>query len=87
MVLSTVKGFKTGIITLAIGWSIQANADDTKGNYIKAAIDQSLKQLMQQYDVLGMAVGVIYQGKNHEYYYGLQSHIDHKAIDRRQFLN
>lgn len=50
MVLSTVKGFKTGIITLAIGWSIQANADDTKGNYIKAAIDQSLKQLMQQYD-------------------------------------
>ncbi|WP_312209568.1 hypothetical protein [Acinetobacter variabilis] len=42
MVLSTVKGFKAGIIALAIGWSVQANADDTKGNYIKAAIDQSL---------------------------------------------
>lgn len=63
MVLSTVKEFKTGIIALAIGWSVQANTDDTKGNYIKAAIDQSLKPLMQQYDVLGMAVGVIYQGK------------------------
>ncbi len=83
MVLSTVKGFKTGIIVLAIGFSVQANADETKGNYIKAVIDQSFKTLMQQYDVLGMAVGVIYQGKNHEYYYGLQSQIDHKALDRQ----
>ena len=83
MVLSTVKGFKAGIIALAIGWSVQANADETKGNYIKAAIDQSFKPLMQKYDVLGMAVGLIYQGKNHEYYYGLQSQIDHKAVDRQ----
>lgn len=63
MVLSNVKGFKAGIIVLAIGFSVQANADETKGYYIKAAIDQSFKPLMQQYDVLGMAVGVIYQGK------------------------
>lgn len=83
MVLSTVKGFKAGIIALAMGFSVQANADETKGNYIKTAIDQSFKPLMQQYDVLGMAVGVIYQGKNHDYYYGLQSHIDHKTVNRQ----
>ncbi len=31
MVLSNVKGFKAGIIVLAIGFSVQANADETKG--------------------------------------------------------
>jgi len=32
---------------------------------------------------LGMAVGVSFNGKNHEKYYGLQSDVDHKAVDAK----
>ncbi|OTG82207.1 class C beta-lactamase [Acinetobacter sp. ANC 4648] len=86
MLSKTQKIFKSGIITLVIGCSVHSNAyeiDENKKN-IEAAVNQSFKPLMEQYGVAGMAIGVIYKGKNYEQYYGIQSNSDNnKKVDNR----
>ena len=83
MLSVTKKGFRLSLFTLAIGLSTYSNAYDVEKNKdnIETTINQSFKPLMEKYGVLGMAVGVIYNGKNHEQYYGIQSDIDNKAVD------
>lgn len=83
MLSVTKKSFRFSFFTLAIGLSTYSNAYDVEKNKdnIETTINQSFKPLMEKYGVLGMAVGVIYKGKNHEQYYGIQSDIDNKAVD------
>jgi len=83
MLCVTKKGFRLSLFTLAIGLSTYSNAYDVKKDKdnIETTINQSFKPLMEKYGVLGMAVGVIYNGGNHEQYYGIQSYIDDKAVD------
>lgn len=83
MLSVTKKGFRLSFFTLAIGLSTYSNAYDVEKNKdnIETTINQSFKPLMEKYGVLGMAVGVIYKGGNHEQYYGIQSDIDNKAVD------
>ena len=83
MLSVTKKSFRFSFFTLAIGLSTYSNAYDVEKNKdnIETTINQSFKPLMEKYGVLGMAVGVIYKGGNHEQYYGIQSDIDNKAVD------
>nr|WP_171263449.1 class C beta-lactamase [Acinetobacter silvestris] len=60
-----------------------ANEISENKKNIETTINQSFKPLMKKYGVLGMAVGVIYNGENHEQYYGIQSNIDSKAVDKQ----
>lgn len=75
------KIFRMSIVTLAMTGSAYANEINLHQKEIKISIDQSFKPLMQQYDVPGMAIGVIYKGVTYEQYYGLQSNNDHKTVD------
>ncbi|MDC4784676.1 ADC family extended-spectrum class C beta-lactamase [Acinetobacter baumannii] len=52
-----------------------------KDQEIKKLVDQNFKPLLEKYDVLGMAVGVIQNNKKYEMYYGLQSVQDKKAVN------
>lgn len=77
------KGFRLSIFTLTIGFGTYSNAYEVNGNKknIETTINQSFKPLIAKYGVLGMAVGVIYNGESYEQYYGIQSDVDHKAVD------
>lgn len=86
MLSKTQKVFKTSIVILAIGFSIHSHAYeiiDENNKNIKTAVNQSFKPIMEKYGVPGMAIGVIYKGKNHEQYYGIQSNINNKKVDRQ----
>ncbi|OTG67664.1 class C beta-lactamase [Acinetobacter silvestris] len=76
---------KFSIFILAMALTSYSSANEISENKknIETTINQSFKPLMKKYGVLGMAVGVIYNGENHEQYYGIQSNIDSKAVDKQ----
>ncbi len=83
MLLATKKSFKFGLFTFLMGLNAYSNAHQIKENqlYIEEKIKQSFQPLMEKYQVPGMAIGIIHNGKKYENYYGLQYNNASKQID------
>ncbi|KYQ70809.1 MCA family class C beta-lactamase [Acinetobacter pragensis] len=77
--------FQTLFISLAMGFGMHLHASELSQNEknIETVVTQSFKPLMDQYGVAGMAIGVIYNGKTYENYYGIQSKLDHKSVNNQ----
>nr|WP_286387098.1 class C beta-lactamase [Acinetobacter bereziniae] len=60
---------------------VNANQQITTAK-VENAMTQAFQPLMQKYAVPGMAIGVLYQGKSYEKYYGVQSLADKKSVNK-----
>ena len=60
------------------------NANDIPATSIKVetAMNTAFQPLMKTYAVPGMAIGVLYNGKSYEKYYGVQSLANAKAVNK-----
>lgn len=81
--ISRKKICQAGLITMFMGFGMQlhANAVSQNEKNIEKIVTQSFKPLMDQYDVPGMAIGIIHNGKNYEKYYGVQSREENKSVN------
>lgn len=81
--ISRKKNCQVGLITMFMGFGMQlhANAVSQNEKNIEKIVTQSFKPLMDQYDVPGMAIGIIHNGKNYEKYYGVQSREENKSVN------
>lgn len=75
MVFNQKYFFQVSFITMVMGFGMNLYANEVSQNEekIEKIVTQSFKPLMDEYGVAGMAVGVIYNGKNYENYYGVRS--------------
>ncbi|MEG2043230.1 MAG: hypothetical protein RR068_19255, partial [Hafnia sp.] len=75
MIFNQKNFCQAGIITMIMGFGMHLHANEVSQNEknIEKVVTQSFKPLMDQYGVAGMAIGVIYNGKNYEKYYGVRS--------------
>ncbi|WP_353140791.1 MCA family class C beta-lactamase [Acinetobacter pragensis] len=85
MIVNQKIVFQTLFISLAMGFGMHLHASELSQNEknIETVVTQSFKPLMDQYGVAGMAIGVIYNGKKYENYYGIQSKYDHKSVNNQ----
>ncbi|MFW1801613.1 class C beta-lactamase [Acinetobacter nematophilus] len=71
------------VLISSMGLTTYANANQQPTTAkVENAITQAFQPLMQKYAVPGMAIGVLYQGKSYEKYYGVQSLTDKKSINK-----
>ncbi|WP_420909550.1 class C beta-lactamase [Acinetobacter nematophilus] len=71
------------VLISSMGWTTYANANQQPTTAkVENAITQAFQPLMQKYAVPGMAIGVLYQGKSYEKYYGMQSLADKKSVNK-----
>ncbi|MBJ9953535.1 beta-lactamase [Acinetobacter baumannii] len=71
------------VLISSMGLTTYANANQQPTTAkVENAITQAFQPLMQKYAVPGMAIGVLYQGKSYEKYYGVQSLTDEKSINK-----
>ena len=75
MVFNQKYFYQVSFITMVMGFGMNLYANEVSQNEekIEKIVTQSFKPLMDEYGVAGMAVGVIYNGKNYENYYGVRS--------------
>ena len=75
MVFNQKYFFQASFITMVMGFGINLHASEVGQNEqnIEKVVTQSFKPLMDEYGVNGMAIGVIYNGKSYEKYYGVRS--------------
>ena len=66
---------------MGFGMHLHANEVSQNEKNIEKVVTQSFKPLMDQYGVAGMAIGVIYNGKNYEKYYGVRSRDGNKSVN------
>lgn len=69
------------ISSMGLTTYVNANQQITTAK-IENAMTQAFQPLMQKYAVPGMAIGVLYQGKIYEKYYGVQSLADKKSVNK-----
>ncbi|MCY1161292.1 Beta-lactamase [compost metagenome] len=83
MIFNQKKICQAVIITMIMGFGMHLHANEVSQNEknIEKVVTQSFKPLMDQYGVAGMAIGVIYNGKNYEKYYGVRSRDDNKSVN------
>ena len=83
MIFNQKNFCQAGIITMIMGFGMHLHANEVSQNEknIEKVVTQSFKPLMDQYGVAGMAIGVIYNGKNYEKYYGVRSRDDNKSVN------
>ena len=75
--------FQASFITMVIGFGMNLNASEVSQNEqnIEKVVTQSFKPLMDEYGVAGMAIGVIYNGKSYEKYYGVRSKDTNESVN------
>ena len=75
MVFSQRNFFQASSITIIMGFGMPLHANEFSQNEkkIEKVVTQSFKPLMDEYGVAGMAIGVIYNGRSYENYYGVRS--------------
>ncbi|EPF72172.1 MCA family class C beta-lactamase [Acinetobacter rudis] len=85
MIFIQKKMGQAAIMTMisCLGMQLHANETGQNEKSIESAITQSFKPLMDQYGVAGMAIGVIYNGKKYEQYYGIQSEKANKSVNHQ----
>jgi len=69
------------ISSMGLTTYVNANQQITTAK-VENAMTQAFQPLMQKYAVPGMAIGVLYQGKSYEKYYGVQSLADKKSVNK-----
>jgi beta-lactamase class C ADC len=71
------------VLISSMGWTTYVNADQqVTTTQVENAMTQAFQPLMQKYAVPGMAIGVLYQGRSYEKYYGMQSLADKKSVNK-----
>lgn len=75
--------FQASLITMVVGFGMNLNASKVSQNEqnIEKVVTQSFKPLMNEYGVAGMAIGVIYNGKTYEKYYGVRSKDTNESVN------
>ena len=75
MVFSQRNFFQASSITIIMGFGMPLHANEFSQNEkkIEKVVTQSFKPLMDEYGVAGMAIGIIYNGRSYENYYGVRS--------------
>ena len=75
--------FQVSFITMVIGFGMNLNASEVSQNEknIEKVVTQSFKPLIDEYGVAGMAIGVIYNGKSYEKYYGVRSKDTNESVN------
>lgn len=75
--------FQASFITMIISFGMNLHASEVSQNEynIENVVTQSFKPLMDEYGVAGMAIGVIYNGKSYEKYYGVRSKDTNESVN------
>lgn len=83
MVFSQINFFQASIITIIMGFGMPLHANEFSQNEknIEKVVTQSFKPLMDEYGVAGMAIGVIYNGRSYENYYGVRSKDTNESVN------
>ena len=66
---------------MVFGMNLHASEVSQNEQNIEKVVTQSFKPLMDEYDVAGMAIGVIYNGKSYAKYYGVQSKDTNESVN------
>ncbi|MNR85128.1 Beta-lactamase precursor [compost metagenome] len=83
MVFSQRIFFQASIITIIMGFGMPLHANEFSQNEkkIEKVVTQSFKPLVDEYGVAGMAIGVIYNGRSYENYYGVRSKDTNESVN------
>lgn len=83
MVFSQRNFFQASIITIIMGFGMPLHANEFSQNEknIEKVVTQSFKPLMDEYGVAGMAIGIIYNGRSYENYYGVRSKDTNESVN------
>lgn len=83
MIFNKKYFYQASLITIVMAFGMNLHASEVSQNEqnIEKVVTQSFKPLMDEYDVAGMAIGVIYNGKSYAKYYGVQSKDTNESVN------